>query len=112
METMEVLWSEHVNFGTSRSHKKQMGKKRGEGTEWKNALDAKMQMAKKSKQPEQVESLHSKSSKREKKEQSSFLPGSLAAKAAASSSVNQQKRALPNTGRFSGTLAAKLLSTT
>ena len=110
MDTFAGLWDEHVDFGTSRSHKKLVGKKRGEGTEWRKAMDAKEKAVREAQQASQQGSSASaaaaieddgKPRKRQKQQQQ---------KAQASAAAGaQQKRALPNTGRFGGTLAAKLL---
>ena len=111
MDTFEVLWGEHVDFGTSRSHKKLVGKKRGEGTEWRAAIEAKQKAARDAQPAAQpvtgaVDTEDSgKPQKRQKHQQQQKAQSSAVGGA-------QQKRALPNTGRFGGTLAAKLLGLT
>ncbi|KAL1499560.1 hypothetical protein AB1Y20_011761 [Prymnesium parvum] len=119
MQAFEGLWAEHVDFGTSRSHKKLFGKARGPAPEWRKALDAKERAGDEGGGPAQHggSQLGAKSRKRKQRQSSEAVvvarPGSRAAQAMASansSSEAPRKRVLPNTGRFAGTLAARLLS--
>ena len=129
MDTFELLWGEHVDFGTSRSHKKLLGKTRKEEPEWKKAINAKEKAAREAQleQPEEEEvaEMSHKARKRQKKQQQQqqqqqrqqaapviTRPGSIAPAAQASTSSGStapKKMALPSTGRFGSTLAAKLL---
>ena len=116
MDAFQTIWDAHINFGTSKSHKNLMGKKR--------SRDDAMKLV------EVVPGLGSSReslSKREKKrrqregsgESIANSTGALSAAGSALSSMPLQQPAtrpaskdsapLANKGRFSGTLAAKLL---
>lgn len=110
--TFEALWDAHVEFGTSRSHKKLLGKRKHEGS----ALEAGAGVA----QPQ----VSGKAAKRQQKEETAMsaeasaepaprvVPAAAPRKPPAESAgaATVASHTLANKGRFAGTLAAKLLS--
>ena len=117
METFEELWSEHVDFGTSRSHKKLVGKKRKEPSEWRARLEAKAQ-EKGEVQPAQKlvggkEARRRVEGNRQQTQPVGAVvrPGSVAVTVQpAPVGTTQQK--LTNKGRWGATMAAMLLKPT
>ena len=116
----EDLWGEHVDFGTSRSHKKLLGKKRHEQSEWRARLEAKTLADSSEPHPARTaveggEDIggRPKKNKRQKLQTVSVVaqPGSVAAAAAqtAAAGGGGSDQRLSNKGRWGGTMAAKLL---
>ena len=112
--TFEALWDAHVEFGTSRSHKKLLGKRKHEGS----ALEAGAGVAQPGPQ------VCGKAAKRQQKEETAMsaeasaepaariVPAAAPRKPPAESAgaATVASHTLANKGRFAGTLAARLLS--
>mmetsp|Transcript_17871 Transcript_17871/g.34864 ORF Transcript_17871/g.34864 Transcript_17871/m.34864 type:complete len:162 (+) Transcript_17871:401-886(+) len=104
-----ALWSEHVDFGTSRSHKKL--EKRSAPMKWQVDLEAKHTRLETSRATGGVDGAEHKErsnppQKRGKQETASSGPSQSRS---VQEKTQPERRALPKTGRFEGTLAAKLL---
>ena len=95
------LWNEHVDFGTSRSHKKLMKTDR-EPLEWKRRLISKRQDQ--SKRAEGTTSSTNTAERGEKTERGKAVQTGKPKKTAPA------KTLLPNRGRWGGTMAASLLT--
>lgn len=126
MATFESLWGEHVDFGTSRSHKKLIGKTR-QPEEWRLRLDAKKAKADAGERASEHRlSVPGRDAKRKKK---AHAPGAgsqdlatgavetaepaaprAPAVAPAPAPLAPTRVVMPNKGRFGGTLAAQLLA--
>ena len=111
--TFEALWDAHVEFGTSRSHKKLLGKRKHEGS----ALEAGAGVAQPGPQ------VSGKAHRQHKEEtamsaEASAEPAARIVPAAAprkppaesAGAATVASHTLANKGRFAGTLAARLLS--
>ena len=112
--TFEALWDAHVEFGTSRSHKKLLGKRKHEGS----AIEAGAGVA----QP--GPRVSGRAARRQQKEETAMtaeasaepaarnVPAAASRKPPAESAgaAAVASHTLANKGRFAGTLAAKLLS--
>ena len=99
----QALWEAHVNFGTSRSHKKLLGKKRQ-----RDGDEPKQQQH----QGGGSSSKPGNSNKRPKASSESSAPASSHATASITSvrpTPVSDAQPLTNKGRFAGTLAARLL---
>ena len=105
MASFEVRWNEHVDFGTSRSHKK---KKPAQQMEWRGRLEARKQTAATERPPAEDGQRPRAAAARAdaSKEGGSERPRPPAKRAKTQPSTS----VLANKGRFTGTLAASLLS--
>ena len=101
MQGFEALWEAHVEFGTSRSHKKLFGKKRKRvETEADDALRKKPTKAKPSPPSSSIPAISS-----------GAADGSQSAKPSAAAGLANAARSEPlaNKGRWGATMAARLL---
>ena len=105
MNTFETIWTAHVEFGTSRSHKKLLGKKRHrESGEAAEAGSSEGVMGGRG---------MSKSAKRARQAEASgavAISNRTCAVTASARPSAAEATQMANKGRFSGTLAAKLLA--
>ena len=107
LDEFGVLWDEHINFGTSRSHKKQLQRDQDQEMEWRVRAEAKAQEA-----AAAGGDGHASARKPKKKRKRADTDGGVHAKVLTGSAPGSTKATqsmLPNKGRFSGTLAAQLL---
>mmetsp|Transcript_50175 Transcript_50175/g.166155 ORF Transcript_50175/g.166155 Transcript_50175/m.166155 type:complete len:135 (-) Transcript_50175:178-582(-) len=99
MASFRVLWEEHVDFGTSRSHKKLLAQDKG-ASEWRDRLAAK-------KQAEAEPAEAAKKQKRKSAAGAAAEPPRRPPPAAAPPPA--RPAVLPNKGRWGSTLASQLI---
>lgn len=105
MPAFEVRWEEHVDFGTSKSHKK----KAGQQMEWRGRLETRKQEDEAKRPPAADDEAELPPAKQRRVASADSSQGKSEKPKAPPAKTKPTATVLTNKGRFAGTLAASLL---